>query len=603
MASSWLELQASLRSGVKSFPSPVSGKCGVGTRTADTNINLGLPSLDGIAGEVNGILGDIQGEIDQFGSEIMNVLNDIGAWIPPGLQSAGSGAASEAAAVSKVADITTADTSTSQGGNIQKIEGHNENTGQSFYQVRMSSGTGFTLDTDGSIRFVASPDPSDSPIAGDFQITRCNSFLANIEEACIISINNKNNICGGKDAKIKKALNILVNGGDVDLEVTGGDVKVKSSGNISLDAGKTLELRGADIRMFAGGGKVDAKSSGQAAGEEYGGMIDLRCGTYRNSATTKQTIESAKYSTIKGELTLAMEDPLARFNIVSAGHLMFDVNGDILEESRSKATIVGRIPKAGIPTIPIVGRMIEQNAQYTIVNDRPNIPSPTSGSTETPDAQPMFQVVNGTAGLGGMKVSITKGDIIFSTKLGNMLMGNEKSMVADITKPITDTSLSPAILKNAKTPGMYVGSDASPFLALYNASSTYMSAGKFTPGPTPSVNSVVVTPASVNLTASAMTNKVIGAMVNTMEGSVTTSITGSNTLNITGTKVENITGAKLANVTGLITDKSPTGVVIDSPGTITIKSKGAMDIESGGAMSIKANGGNITMTASAILLN
>jgi hypothetical protein len=297
-----------------------------------------------------------------------------------------------------------------------------------------------------------------------------------------------------------------------------------------------------------------------------------------------------------------MEDPMARFNIVSAGHLMFDVNGDILEESRSKATIVGRIPKVGIPTLPIVGNLIDQNAQYTIVNDRPNIPSVPTGSTETPDAQPMVQIVNGTAGLGGFKVNITRGDLVFSTKLGNMIMGNEKSLIADITKPSTDTTLSPAIIKNAKTPGMYVGSDASPFLALYNASSTYIAAGKFTPGPTPSINSVLVTPASVNLTASAMTNKVIGAMVNNMQGAVTTSITGTNTLNITGARVENITGAKIANVTGLITDKSPTGVVIDSPGTISIKSKGAMDIEAGGAMTIKATG-NMTMTASAILLN
>lgn len=601
MASSWLELQAKLKSGVASFPNPVSGKCGTGTRTADTDINLGLPSLDGISGQVNGILGDIQGEIDQFGSEVMGVLQDIGAWIPPELQGS-SGGSSEQKQAAKIADITSYEASTSQGGNIQKVEGHNENTGQSFYQIKMSSGTGVTFDTDGSIRFVASPDPTDSPIAGDFQITRCNSFLANIEEACIISINNKNNICGGKDAKIKKALNILVNGGDVDLEVTGGDVKVKSSGNISLDAGKTLELRGADIRLFAGGGKQDSKSASQANGEDYGGMVDVRCGVYRNSATTKQTIESAKYSTIKGEMTIAMEDPLARFNIVSAGHLMFDVNGDILEESRSKATIVGRIPKVGIPTIPVLGNMVDQNAQYTIVNDRPKIPSVPTGSTETPDAQPMFQVVNGTAGVGGFKINITKGDLVFSTKLGNMIMGNEKSLIADITKPSTDTTLSPAILKNAKTPGMYVGSDASPFLALYNASATYMAAGKFTPGPTPSINSVLVTPASVNLTASAMTNKVIGAMVNTMEGAVTTNITGTNTLNVTGAKVENITGAKLANVTGLITDKSPTGVVIDSPGTISIKSKGAMDIEAGGAMTIKATG-NMTMTASAILLN
>lgn len=602
MASSWLELQANLRSGAKSFPNPTpSSSCGTGTRTTTPDVNLGLPSLDGIAGDVNGFLGDVQGAIDQFGSEVMGVLQDIGAWIPPELQGQGS-STSEAAAAQKVADITKRNDNVTEGGNIVTTTGHNEQTGQSFYQIKMSSGTGMAFDTDGSIRFNAAADPPDSPIAGDFEISRCNSFLANIEESCIITVNNKNNICGGKDAKIKKSLMILVNGGDVDLEVTGGDVKVKSSGNISLDAGKTLELRGADIRMFAGGGGTDPASAAQAAGEEYGGMIDLRCGTYRNSATTKQTIESAKYSTVKGELTIAMEDPMAKLNIVSAGHFMVDVNGDILEESRSKATIIGRIPKPGIPTIPILGNLINHNAQYTIVNDRPVIPAPLTGSTETPDAQPMMQVVNSETGMGGFKVSLMRGDMIFSTKLGNMVMGNEKSLIADVTKPVLDISLSPAIITGAKVPGMYVGSNASPFLALYNASATYMTAGKFTPGPIPSVNSVVVTPASVNLNATAMTNQVIGAMVNNLKGAVTTDIAGVNTLNITGSQIENITGAKLANVTGLITDKSPTGVIIDSPGTIAIKSKGAMVISAGAALNITA-AGNIKMLAPAILLN
>lgn len=602
MASSWLELQANLRSGAKSFPNPTpSSSCGTGTRTTTPDVNLGLPSLDGIAGDVNGFLGDVQGAIDQFGSEVMGVLQDIGAWIPPELQGQGS-STSESQAAQQVADITKRSDNVTEGGNIVTTTGHNEQTGQSFYQIKMSSGTGMAFDTDGSIRFNAAADPPDSPIAGDFEISRCNSFLANIEEACIITVNNKNNICGGSDAKTKKSLMILVNGGDVDLEVTGGDVKVKSSGNISLDAGKTLELRGADIRMFAGGGKTDSTTAGQAAGEDYGGMIDLRCGTYRNSATTKQTIESAKYSTVKGELTIAMEDPMAKLNIVSAGHFMIDVNGDILEESRSKATIVGRIPKPGIPTIPILGNLVNHNAQYTIVNDQPVIPAPSTGSTETPDAQPMMQIVNSETGMGGFKVSLMKGDMIFSTKLGNMIMGNEKSLIADVTKPSTDVSLSPAIVKGTKVPGMYVGSDASPFLALYNASSTYMTAGKFTPGPTPSVNSVVVTPATVNINATAMTNSVIGAMTNNLKGAVTTDIAGANTFNVKGANTQTITGAAVANVTGLIANKSATGITIDSPAGIIMKSTGPIDITAGGAMTIKSTG-NLTMTAPAILLN
>jgi len=195
-----------------------------------------------------------------------------------------------------------------------------------------------------------------------------------------------------------------------------------------------------------------------------------------------------------------------------------------------------------------------------------------------------------------------KGDMIFSTKLGNMIMGNEKSLIADVTKPSTDVSLSPAIVKGTKVPGMYVGSDASPFLALYNASSTYMTAGKFTPGPTPSVNSVVVTPATVNINATAMTNSVIGAMTNNLKGAVTTDIAGANTFSVKGANTQTIVGAAVANVTGLIANKSATGITIDSPAGITMKSTGPIDITAGGAMTIKSTG-NLTMTAPAILLN
>lgn len=612
MASNWLELQNELRSGARSLLRPsANGKCGTGVRSFTPNANLNLPSLSDATAGVNNLLGNIQGEIDQFGSEVMGVLNDIGAWIPPELQgfggsgSLGDTTSTQAPPASQVADVTKIETQVSQGGNVIEQKGYNELTGDAFWQLRTAQGAGFRIDPNGSVILSSVKNPSTDPSTGSMGIHSEGPAIIKVNEYLAIEVNNDNDALAATNPSVKgTAMSLIVNG-DLSIEVRSGNLAVKSAGNLTLDAKKSLELKGSDIKLFAGEGASPNAASSTTSTTEYGGAVDIRCGSYNLKTETKVTEETAKFMKVNGEYTIQMEDAASSLNINSAGDLDINVARDMLETIGGKkaTTVLNTNPAlaAVIATASKTPPMITAKAAYTINNKFKDI---TPATTSTPAiTKPLLLVENDLAADGGVTFNLVKGDIIFSTKIGNMMMGNAKSLIADITEPSIDATLSPAIVKNAKTPGMYVGSDASPFLALYNASSTYMAAGKFTPGPTPSINSVLVTPASVNLTASAMTNKVIGAMVNNLQGAVTTSITGANTLNITGAKVENITGAKLANVTGLITDKSPTGVVIDSPGTITIKSKGAMNIESGGAMSIKANGGNITMTASAILLN
>lgn len=499
MATNWLDLQAQIRSGAASFAKPVAAlNCDTGSAN-NSDVNLNLPSLSDATAGVNSFLGDIQGEIDQFGSEVMGVLQDIGAWIPSGLQTGET--SPEQAQASLIADITQQNTSTTAGGNIAITEGYNENTGQSFWQIRTSSGSGIRIDTDGSVITTTSKDPPDEPQSGRHEINALGGGKYKFGEYLAIEVNNDNKVLGSADGTGPvPSFSIVINNGNADIEVRSGDMRVGSSGNIVMNAGKSLELRGADIKLLAGGGAGTKPAGNKAASEEYAGLVDIRCGVYRNNAITKQEIEGAKYQKLSGEQTLYMEDPLGSFNIVSAGNMMIDVAGDMLEKiGGKKATEVMRAVVSG-SIIPAAG-IISAPAGYTIVNKTSIIPDPTSGDPD-PTASPVLLIENDAAATGGMKVNVTRGDIIFSTKLGNIATGNEKSVIADITKPLIDKTISPALMK-LKKPGMYFGSDASD-VSVYGKASAVLAAGAFTPGTPPVKDSIVITPGTMKLTSTTM---------------------------------------------------------------------------------------------------
>lgn len=507
MPKNWLELQNDLRSKARSLPSPtLNPRCGVGTRQADTDVNLGLPSLADATSGVNSFLGDIQDEIDQFGSEVMGVLQDIGAWIPPELQGFGSSGSLNPESdvqASKVADITKLETTTSQGGNLIKQEGYNELTGGAFWQVRTAQGAGVRVEPNGSLLLSSVKNPSNDPNTGNMSIHSDGPSQIKINEYLAIEVNNDNDALAAENPSIKGTAFSLIVNGDLAIEVRSGNVAVKSAGNLTLAAAKSLELKGSDIKLLAGGGPGE-KTGSAKPGEEYGGLIDMRCGSYNNTASTKVTQESAKFMKVDGEYTIQMDNAGASLNINSAGDLDINVARDMLETIGGKkaTTVLNTNPAlaAVIATASATPPMITAKAAYTINNKFKDI---TSATTSTPEiTKPVLLVENAASADGGVTFNITKGDIVFSTKVGNFASGNAKSVVADIVTPIIDKTLAPSLIKMNK-PGMYVGSDAAD-LAMFGKGAVYMTAGAYTPGTPPTALTIGITAAKINLVAPAI---------------------------------------------------------------------------------------------------
>jgi hypothetical protein len=507
MASNWLELQNELRSKARSLPFPaLNAKCGTGTRAADINADLNLPSLSDVTGGVNSLLNNIQGEIDQFGSEVMGVLQDIGAWIPPELQGTGSSGSltpESDVPASTVADVTKLETTTSQGGNLIKQEGYNELTGGAFWQLRTAQGAGFRVDPNGSVLLSSVKNPSSDPNTGNMSIHSDGPSQIKINEYLAIEVNNDNDALAAENPSIKGTAFSLIVNGDLAIEVRSGNVAVKSAGNLSLAAAKSLELKGSDIKLLAGGGPGEKKGSA-TPGEEYGGLIDMRCGSYNNTASTKVTQESAKFMKVDGEYTIQMENAASSLNINSAGDLDINVARDMLETIGGKkaTTVLNTNPAlaAVIATASATPPMITAKAAYTINNKFKDI---TPATTSTPEiTKPLLLVENDLAADGGVTFNITKGDIVFSTKVGNFALGNAKSVVGDILTPIIDKTLAPSLIKMNK-PGMYVGSDAAD-LAMFGKGAVYMTAGPYTPGTPPTTQTIGITPASITMVAPAI---------------------------------------------------------------------------------------------------
>lgn len=503
MADNWLDLKNSLESGAASLPKPQPNS-GCGTSTSGTNVDLGLPSLSEVTSDVNATLSNIQGEIDNFGSEVMGVLRDIGAWIPPELQGSGRGTAPENTVAGAVADVTKVTTTTSQQGGLIQQEGINELTGDTFWQIRNSAGAGFRIDPNGSVIVSSVKNPSTDPNTGNFSVSSDGPAVIKINEFLAIEVNNDNDALAAENPSVKGAAVSLVINGNMNIEVRNGDVAVKSAGNLSLTAAKSLELRGSDIKLLAGGGPGSDKKN---PSEEYGGLIDLRCGSYNNSASTKQEKESAKFSKISGEHTILMDDPRSILNIESAGDLDISVARNMLETIGGKkvTSVLNALPGSNILSSALAGApptppLITAAAGYTIQNKYKDT-TPSATSTD-PINNPLLLIENDTAAAGGITCNITQGDIVFSTKIGNFAIGNSKSVVADIVTPLLNKTLAPSLVKVNK-PGMYVGSDAAD-LAVFGKGSLILTAGAYTPGSPPANDYVWIKPGTINALAAAI---------------------------------------------------------------------------------------------------
>jgi len=457
MATSWLQLQNQLKTGAKTLALPADpSNCGGGSSSLLPDSILNLPNPTEATQVVNDFLSNVQGTIDEFGAEVMGVLQDIGAWIPPELQGQGTGSSKEEAESLKPAAVDKVQQE-NKNPEVCVVSGHNTQTGDGYYSVINSSGSSMHLDADGSVIFRAAKNPSDVPTTGRFDVWADGNGIIHIGEGLHIQVKNNSKICG------TSAYSLYVTG-DIDIQSTGGNIGLKGD-NIKLSADKSLELIGADIKIHAGGGQGTSKSANTKSPTEYGGSIDMRCGTYKVSYSTKQGVETASYAKSEGEVAFLMPNTQGNFGIESAGTLSIRTGGDMLEEiGGRKMTEVMNAPLGGLsldfPTTPLINGV---SAGYYIVNKNPIPPAIGASAELVPPLvyihSPLVSGDGGSPGHGFRFSTLGKGDVNFYTAAGNWTLANENNLVASIITPFsTKVTSTPKILTTMKEPGMYLAS-------------------------------------------------------------------------------------------------------------------------------------------------
>ena len=466
MATSWLDLQKSLSEGASQFPVPKEDiGCGVSFSSAGPGSILNLPDPTEASTVVTDFLADIQLQIDDIGNDVMTVLQDIGAFIPPGLFSGAEAASESTSQSAKFADVTNHNTEVSEGGNIAITSGHNDQTGDSFWQLRTSSGSGITFDTDGSVFINASKNPNEDPKTGKFSVISQGVASFDIGESLIIHIKNNNNVT-------KSPLSIIVEG-ETNIDVRKGDLKIHANDNISIEAEKSLELKGSDIKIHAGSGTGEKAADGKPAKDEQAGVVEIKAGLFKNTSISQQNVEGATFNKVTGEKAFVMDDPQATFSIQSAGSLELRCKGDMVEDIGgrriTKLMTLGPTDLAlmgGIPPVPLI---TNQSSGWYITNSNPIVPSGT-GSAETPP--PLLEIDSPvTSGGHGFRVNAGLGNIVLSTTTGNIALATETSIIANVTT-ISKSPTEPKLLKGLK-PGMYMGSSTNA-LRMFSSSEVAM---------------------------------------------------------------------------------------------------------------------------------
>jgi hypothetical protein len=453
MAESWLELQNNLSTGASrlALPKPNVG-CGLTFTTNSPSSVLNLPSPSESFQSVNDALGLVQDTIDQFGSDVMSVLQDIGAFIPPG-SSSGSITSEDNSTTVDTDQPSTADhheTTTSAGGNIAITEGYDSQTGDSFWQLRTSSGSGITFDTNGGVYINTSKNPDEDADTGNFAVTSNGMTTFKCREGVLWEVANDN--------KIRSAgFTLLLHNGSLEIVVNTGDIKIKGNDNIVIEAGKSLELKGSDVKIHAGTGTGTPAKDGKPVADEQAGVVEIKAGVFKNSSVTQQNIEGASFHKVSGEKSIIMDDSQAAFTIDSRGSLELKCKGDMVETigGRKLTKVLTYSPAdlaldGGIPPLSIIRN---QSSGYYITNSQPIVPA---GSAETDLPGTLLQVVGGGPSGAGIKVDGgIKGNIILTSQTGNIAFATENSIYADMTQPST-SALDPKLMKGLK-PGLYFG--------------------------------------------------------------------------------------------------------------------------------------------------
>lgn len=470
MASNYLELVDAIKNSGATFLTPTSNfGCGV-TSVTDQSNEIDIDGLDLSA--VNDALAETQAAIDAFGSDVMSVLTDIGAWIPPLNDLANQTTAADATA-STVADIDddTATTESHAADDSSTVRGNNQ-FGGSYCGTTWGDESHWAKDTDGSFVFSAAKSPKNNHKGGAFWVNSAGPTVYRVGECMVIDVRNQNKINSGQNPLSSEstgtAFSLYVIG-DVRIENT-GDLSVKTEGNIELSAGKKLTLKSAEqVEILAGAGP---KTGAGATDKSYGGTITMKTGKLEIDKSSEQTLVESDYKKINGEVVFAMTNPAGNFGITSAGSMEIKVTGDMYEiiGGRKKTEVMANMGAS----LPALGDALlaGQQSGYVITTGptfKPvgvGIPTHAEGLPGVEGTiYPVLSINSGTKIqnplVGGLRVRALAGDIDMSTLSGNILMHSELGVLGSILKKApTDKYAPKATALTAKLPGVYVGSKA-----------------------------------------------------------------------------------------------------------------------------------------------
>lgn len=458
MATSWLGLQKEIKSGISLYAEPVAGSCTTGAPSGNPAEDIDFPD---ITEEIQGFtdtLTDIQSEIDQFGSEVMGVLQDIGAWIPPELSGQGISSTSSTSKPNPGGETTTTPNvfQSNLNAGVAQVDGYDPETGGSFWGIIKGDGSHVILDEMGNFRVKAVSLPND-PKTGDIRLWSMGSTVVKSEQTMLVEVGNNGKIFA-KDAASGKsiAISLKAYGGNLEISVENADIAL-SGKNISLRATDTLDLHGANINIHAA--PSPSVNPDKKGSEDCGGSLDVRCGNYNLEYATKKGVQLADYTKSDGEVAFVMSNSAGNFGITSSGSLSIKTGGDMLERIGGRkmttvfdADVTNITSKLALPLITGV------SAGYYIINKQ-KIPPAIGSGVASGFVAPLVEIDSPiSAGGHGFKVSAGSGDIDMMTKTGNYILGNDSSALAGVVKTDSTIKSKSPILKQIKTPGTYLSS-------------------------------------------------------------------------------------------------------------------------------------------------
>lgn len=499
MAESYLDIKNSINEGAASLPLPKPNDgCGTGSRTTNPSIDLGLDIPDISA--INDALNSAQSTIDEFGNTVMQVLQDIGAFIPPEFGASSNGASSNG--LDAISDITKAATTVGNGESTVTGTG---DEGQSYHHKVWTDGTATIKDTDGSFIINTAKSPPENHRGGRFQVGSQGTVLLDVGEALVIQVKNSNQLVDesskGRPKKNSGTAVTLYADGTIEIHAANGDLNIGATGNVNIVAGKKLVLEGNDVSIIAGN-PPDTKTSSpsETGGDKYAGTIfmgaaDVKIDT-ANYAVTKKT----EYQKIDNESAISMSSIGSTFGIKSSGSLELAINGDMWEKigMRKRTDLFSTL----IPSIPGTGLLDGQRSGYIIKNDGPPLGGIGAGIPEDLDpisTPPVLKIENGLKGIGGFMVRSKLGSIDMMTAKGDLFLANENTALASFMAKTPIDKAAKTVLGVVKLikPGVYLSSTTQNIdiftptsINLYNSA---------VPIPLPQKQCITISPAKINI--------------------------------------------------------------------------------------------------------